>query len=258
MNHLCAFYENIDSATLTEINTVVDDVLTRSGTKRFLVPQQFNNILWAAALGTNVTRAQIATPSVGVRRMSLEVVPRVRGAAAFDRNRFQIFIPPSPIPLIASEEISFMGAEDAAGANNIYGLVALGPASRPAIPSGDIRLVRATGSTTLTPNQWTTVTVTPELSLEPGKYQLIGFLPISAGCIAARALITGQNFRPGVPGIAASEAVAVDFDMERLERLEFEPMGEFTHINPPQFQFLSASADTTQTVFMWVIRTGAV
>lgn len=258
MNHLCAFYESLDSATLTEIDNVVDDVLTRSSAERFLVPNEFNNILWAAALGANITRAQIAAPSVGVRRMSLEVVPRVRGAAAFTRTMLEIFIPPAPIPLIASEEIAFQAAEDATGNSAVYGLVALGPKTQPALPAGDIRLIRATGATTLTANRWTTVTVTPELSLEPGRYTLIGFLPISAGCIAARALITGQNWRPGVPGIAAAEATAVNFDAERIERLEYEPMGEFTHINPPQFQFLSSSADTSEVVFMWVIRTGAV
>lgn len=257
MNHLCAFYESIDSASLVELNTVVDDILTRSGTKRFLIPGEFNHILWAAALGTNVTRAQIVTPSLGVARQSFEIIPRRRGDASFSLTHRQIALPPAPVPLIPSEEISVQAAEDAAGASSVYTLIALGPETQPALPTGLVRMIRGTGATPLTANTWTTVSITPDLSLEPGRYQLIGFIPISAGCIAARAIITGQTWRPGMPGLAASEAAAVDFDPIRDEQLMFEPMGEFTHVNLPQFQFLSASADTSEVVYLYVIRTGA-
>lgn len=256
MNHLCAFYESIDSASLIEINNVVDDVLTRASEERFLVPEEFDHLLWAAALGPNVTRAKVETPSLGVRRMVTEIIPRKRGGVAFDLSKPQIFLPPAPIPLTASEELAFHAAEDAVGASAIYGLIALGPASQPAMPTGDLRIIRATGTTTLTPNKWTTVSVTPELSLEPGRYALIGFIAISANAIAARALITGQNWRPGMPALTGSEAAAVDFQILNLERLHFEMMGEFTHINPPQFQFLSSAADTSETVFMYVIKVG--
>lgn len=256
MNHLCAFYESIDSASPIEIDNVVDDVLTRASAERFLVPEGFNHVLWAAALGPNVTRAKIETPSLGVRRMSTEVIPRRRGAITFDLSKPEIFVPPSPIPLTPSEELAFHAAEDAAGASAVYGLVALGPATQPALPAGDLRIIRATGATVLTANKWTTVSMTPELSLEPGRYMLIGFLAISANAIAARALITGQNWRPGMPALAGSEAAALDFAPMRLEQLNFEQMGEFTHINPPQFQFLSSAADASETVFMYVIKVG--
>ena len=256
MNHLCAFYEVIDSASLIEINNIVDDVLTRASDKRFLVPAEFNNVLWAAALGPNVTRAQIVTPSLGVRRMSTEIIPRRRGGIIFTLGFPEIFVPPAPLRLTPSEELALHASEDGAGTTAIYGLIALGPATQPAVPAGDLRIIRATGTTVLTPNKWTTVTVTPELSLEPGTYMLIGFLAISANAIAARALITGQNWRPGMPALAASEAAAVDYQALNLERLHFEPMGTFTHINPPQFQFLASAADTSQTVFMYVIKVG--
>lgn len=254
MNHLCAFYESIDSASLVEIDNIVDDVLTRASNERFLVPEEFNHLLWAAVLGPNVTRAKIESPSLGVRRMSTEIVPRRRGSTTFDLNKLEIFVPPTPIKLIESEEIAVHASEDAAGASPVYGLVALGPATQTALPAGDLRIIRATSATVLTPNKWTTITVTPELSLEPGTYELIGFLPVSATAIAARAIITGQHWRPGMPALAGSEAAVVDHQALNIERLHFEPMGEFTHINPPQFQFLASAADTSQTVFLYVIK----
>jgi hypothetical protein len=65
MHHLAAFFASIDSATPVELNTIVDDVLTRSGATRFSVPREFNYIQWAAALGPNVTRARLDSPTLG-------------------------------------------------------------------------------------------------------------------------------------------------------------------------------------------------
>jgi hypothetical protein len=136
----------------------------------------------------------------------------------------------------------------------VYVLVALGPATQPAVPGGQLRIIRATGTTTLTPNAWTTVAVTPEQSIEPGTYELIGFIAISANAIAARAIITGQVWRPGLPALNGSEAAALDFNRVPLQELMFEPMGTFDHQNFPQFQFFAAAADTAETVYLYVIK----
>jgi hypothetical protein len=254
MHHLCAFYASIDSATPVELNTIVDDVLTRSGATRFSVPKDFNFIQWAAALGMNVTRAKLDSPTLGVQRQTLEIHPRQRGSSLFTPGNPTIFLPPVPIPLTPTEELSALAAEDAAGASAVYVLVALGPATQPAVPSGQLRIIRATGTTTLTPNVWTTVTVTPEQSIEPGTYELIGFIANSASAIAARAIITGQVWRPGLPAISGSEATAMTFNRNPLQELMFEPMGTFDHQNFPQFQFLATGADTAETVYLYVIK----
>lgn len=254
--HLVAYSSSIDSATPTQLDTLVDDVLTRTGTTRYLVPDDYRYIMWSAALGVSLTRAYLSSPSLQVRRTYAEIIPHRRGANAFSLDGLQVHVPIAPIELTATEELEALAAEDATGAEREYVLVALGPGERPAIPTGDIRIVRATATTTLTANAWTTVTVTPELSLEPGEYSLIGFLPISAGCIAARALFTGAVYRPGVPGLAGSEAAARSFDPATLPGVQWYEMGSFTHLTIPQFQFLSASADTSETVIMWVVKTG--
>jgi hypothetical protein len=254
--HLVAWRQSIDSATLAELDVVPDDVLTRSGAKRFLVPPDYRFVQFAFATGPNLVDARIRTPSLGVRRMDLNIVPRRRGAETLDLARVEIMRPPRPIMLTPTEEISALGAEDAAGAAVVNVLVALGPETLPPAPPGDVRLVRFLGATTLTPGVWTTVPVTPEFSLEPGSYTLIGFLPISAGCIAARALFVGGTYRPGYPGLAGTEAAAASFNFANLAPFFGVALGSFTHITIPQFQYLSASADTTEVVYAYVVKTG--
>lgn len=254
--HLVAYQQSIDAATLTAINTVNDDVLTRQGATRFVVPTDYNNIRWAVALGANLSRAHVEAPSLEVRRVRADIIPHVRGGSALSATGPEIWKPPVPVALTPSEEMEVNVTEDAAGASQVDVLVSLGMADLPAAPDGDRRRVRATGTTTLVARAWTTVPLTLEMSLEAGLYALVGFLPISAGVIGARALITGQVFRPGKPGRAAAEVTARDFDGSSWY---FEPeydMGEFDHLNFPQFQFYSVSADVAETVIADVVKIG--
>ena len=256
VTHLAAYYQSIDATDLTAINTVVDDVLTRTGLTRFLVPSVNNYLHWAVATGVGLTRAQLVAPSLAVRRMSTEIAPRRRGARTLSLLGPEIFKPPRAIPLTPTEELEAQVVEDVTGVDALTALVCLGPDVLPAMAAGDIRAIRATGEVDTVANVWNTLTVTPDLSLEPGTYELVGFIPISATCIAARALITGQVFRPGMPGLAGAEEAAADFDMALYKELMFYAMGSFTHLTVPQFQFLTSGIDTTETVLLYAIKTG--
>jgi hypothetical protein len=85
---------------------------------------------------------------------------------------------------------------------------------------------------------------------------LIGFIPISANVLAARALIVGQNTRPGVPGISGTEGVARDFDPASRAIMQPYDMGRFTHLTIPQIQFFASVADTVETVILSLVKTG--
>lgn len=257
--HLAAYFQSVDSATLTPIAVVVDDILTRPAADRFQVPTDYKTLHAAAALGPNLTRAQITTPSLEVRRETLDVIPHERGASAFTANGQRVYVPARDVDLEGTENIQFQASEDGAGATALYGLIWLkAPGVLPPMPDGDIRMVRATAGVTLTPNAWTTVSPTLEKDLQPGTYSLVGFFPSSANIIAARALFTGQNYRPGMIGIQGAEAVARNFDPEVLGHLHYYNMGSFAHTNVPQFQFLATAADTSEAVVLYVIRTGGV
>ncbi len=255
--HLCAFQQSVDSATLVAINNVVDDVLTRTSVTRFLIPPLYNRIRWAAAAGQNLTRAQIITPSLLVRRMNPEVAPRKRGSEGFTLTAPEIFLPQRPLILVPGEEIEFDTAEDGAGATQMDGFVALSLDVLPPVPDGDIRIVRATGTTTLALRAWTSVVLTLDSSLEAGVYALVGFIAMSATVVAARAIITGQPNRPGVIGFQGAESAAVDFEAALFNQTIYYDMGHFTHITVPAIQFFAGAADVAETVYLYVVRIAA-
>lgn len=253
--HLTAWHESIDTASLGRITAVNDDVLTPDGTDRHFVPDEYNYLRAAFAGGPNITRAQIVTPSLDVRRYNLEVIPRNQGDLSIDLTHPQLYIPREPIELIPGESIEAQIAEEGATTANLV-LAWLGPRELPPMPNGNIRMVRATGTTTLTADTWTSVTLTLDTSLEPGRYTVVGFLPISANVSAARLILPGQVWRPGVIGLPGAEDAAVDVDMERIDHLMWYNMGEFVHSQIPQCQFLADTADTAQTVFLYLVRSG--
>jgi len=256
VKHLCGFYISVDSATLTPVTTLVDDVLTRPATDRYSVPSDLNKIAWAAGCGVNVTRLQVVAPSLAVRRMTCDVIPIDRGAAGFTATSPKAFIPHADIVLTPTENFMVYGSEDGAGATAMYALVCLqAPGPAPAMPAGDFRVVRGTATATLTAQAWTTFTLTLEYDLEPGTYHLVGFIPGSAGLIGGRAIFTGQGYRPGMPGVQGTASTFQQHDRENFEGLMWEDLGQFTHVNVPQFQFFSASADTAETVELYVVKT---
>lgn len=254
--HLAAWFESVDQAALARINLVQDDILTPSGTERFLVPVDYHFLHMLAALGANITRAQFITPSLSVQRQNLEVTPRVEGAVAFSLDLIEVMKLMRPLSLAPTETMEAQTAEDGAGATAQYMLAWLGPQQLPPMPDGVIRRVRATGTTTLTANAWSTVPLTLDNDLEPGTYALVNFIPNSATGIAARAAITGQTYRPGMPCLPGAEDVAMEYNGANLERLGYYNMGTFTHINVPQFQFLASAGDTAERVFLDIIRIG--
>ena len=254
--HLCGWRQTIEAPILAELDLIPDDVLTRSGTKRFLVPADYRFVQFAVATGGNLTDARLRTPSLTVRRMDVVITPHRRGGQFISPGWPEVHRPPRPVMLAPTEELTALASEDASGADTLTVLCALGPETLPPAPAGDVRTIVFQGNTTLTPGVWTTVPVTPEYSLEPGSYSLTGFIPISANCIAARVIFPAGTYRPGYPGFAGTYAVANDFNPTTISPFWNVNLGTFTHITIPQFQFLASAADTVQTVVAFVVKVG--
>jgi len=253
--HLAAWYESTYGVTEYEINAVKDDVLTRTSDERFLVPADLSRIRWGAALGTNLTRAYYYSPSIETRRMRPDIIPHVTGGVAFNLSKMEIFKPLAPIELVPTEELSAKCTLGGSAAAPAYVLASLSREPLTARPAGDIRCIRCTGSTTLTAGSWTSVKITPDISLEAGEYSLIGLLGISTGALAVRAIITGQVWRPGAPALAGSESAVKDAHLDPLWAVQDYEMGRFTHMTVPEIQFLSNSADTSEVVYLYVVKT---
>lgn len=253
--HLAAWFENIDQVALGRINTVQDDVLTPSGTDRFLVPAEYRWIHWAFATGANLSGARIVTPSLEVNKSDLDIIPHADGNDLLTKASPSIWIPPRRIELIESENIEVQTSEDGATTTQ-QAFVALGTENNDPMAAGQIRSIRASGTTTLTADQWTPVTLTPESSLEPGKYQLVHFMCHGVTPIAARFLPQGGGFRPGMFCSAAASPAQFDWNASIWDRMGWFNMLDFTHITFPQIEIFATAGDTVQTVQMWVIRTG--
>ena len=255
--HTFAFYESIAANTTKEVNTVQDDVLTRTATTRFMVPAGLKNLYWGFVGGQYLGDAYIFAPSLEVKRFRCRIFPKKVGDTVLDKDNAELWVPSRPISLKETEEVSLIAQNTSGSASSpTVGVFALGADALPPPPAGDIIIVRATGTTTLTAYAWTTVKVTPEVQLEAGVYSLVGFVPISAGAVAARAIIPGQVWRPGVPAIAGSEPSALDFEHDLFRVLPLYEMGRFSHLAIPEFQFLSKSADTTEVVYLYLVKVG--
>lgn len=259
--HLAGWTGSADQATLAAIATLTDQVLTpATGTGRYLVPNEKPFLWWGMAGGISLVRAQLVTPSLGTKRESLEVIPHKRGTdETLTKTGPELWIPPKAIPLIGTESIEMDTSEDGAGASRMTGFASFGPATLPPMPDGEIRRSRFTGTTTLAARAWSLVTLTPDVTLEPGTYQLVRAFVYSAGGVMGRFVFQGGGYRPGVPamsGTAEGDGFDFDGDYAQLPIVGYA-MGEFTHLTIPQLEMFSISADTTETVIMDIIRTGA-
>lgn len=255
--HMAAWFESIDQAALGRINTVQDDVLTPSGPDRFLVPRNKNWLQWGFATGANLSGARIVTPSLEVAKSDLDIVPFQDGDDNLNRIAPSIWIPKRFIELEPSENIELQTSEDG-GTTTQQGFVVLGDAENAPMPPGNIRSIRLTGTTTLTADGWTSVTLTPESTLEAGTYMMVHFAAYGVSVVAARWLPQGGGFRPGMFGFSGASPAQFHHVTEPWDRLGWFGMLEFTHITLPQIQYFATAGDTAQTVQMYAIRTGDI
>jgi len=191
------------------------------------------------AWGEYITQAQLSSPSLRKETL-LDVSPVDRSPEPSSRPPLHDLFD-FPIPLVASEALNALLAEDGTGGQ--YSGMLAWLSDGPVTPvTGKVFTVRATGTTTLTPYSWTNVSLTFYQTLPAGRYQIIGMRARSTGLIAARLVIPGYSWRPGVIGFDA----ASDIGPDRFRYGKCGVFGEFDHDAPPTVDCLSRSADTSQ------------
>jgi hypothetical protein len=253
--HLFAYKETVPANTTKELTIVKDDVLTRTGDTRFMVPVGLHNVVFGFCGGVDLGDAYIKTASLETKRYIARIIPKNVAGVTVSKDAPEIYVPKVPLKLADTEEIMVVAQNtNNTTARDIVAVLALALDTLPAIPTGEPFVVKCTGTTTLTPFEWTSVKLIPEVTLPVGTYAITGMLPISSGCIAARLLIPGQVWRPGVFGVAGSEPSALDFAQGLLDKLPRYEMGRFPHNAIPEVQFLSASADTDEVVYLELVK----
>ena len=243
---LVGWSEEVDSATLTDIQALLDQHVTTDGDD-ILVPAFASNIIGVFAFGSNIICAQISSPTLR-KGLMLDVAP-------INESSEPVFPLPfvnrldRPIALTPGEGLRARVSEESSGATRVSVLVWLqGEYEEP--PEGEIHTVKATSTTTLTPYEWTLCPLTLTQQLEAGRYALVGARVESATAIAARFVIPGSEYRPGV--IACGSSVSKDNGIFREGR--FGMFGEFEHTFIPQVEILSDTADTAEVVYLDIVK----
>lgn len=256
--HLLAYTSNVGNVTDVELNVVEDSVITRSGPTRYVVPAGLNIIDYVTALAPNLIRSRIFTASAERNRTQLFIIPHFRSGNTLSSSGQKVSTYLRGVSLDPTEDISIKVTDNiATGTEDVYAFVQLSDGKASEIPNGPIRIVRCTSNTTLTAKKWSLVNITPDVQLEAGQYALVGFLPWSAGILAARVVLTGQVNRGGVIApTTATEAAMLEVSEEYYAYLEPYNYGIFDHRSLPQFEFFSITADTSEVVYLKILKIG--
>lgn len=198
MFHICASSALATQNIETDLTPVPDTILPVFNAHFF--PQDQPQLLFGAAMCTNISRARIQTPTLNkitnpfIRGVMNGLVPTSPGQVA---NYAQ-----NTLPLAAREEIISFGTQT--GAGNIRTTVLLGLLFQPQpIAAGSQYTMRGTSTTAVTANTWSLLTMVWQNQLPQGQYAVTGLQHQSANAQAARVIFLGGYYRPGSMSLAA-------------------------------------------------------
>lgn len=246
--HLAGYSESKDQAAIGVIAALADPSLTVSG-NNVQIPDFGEYLMGAYALGVNLTRAQLQSPSL--RRILNPEIRNINKTAAVVTRGQYLNLFGNPVKLDISEQMQAYAAEDGAGATRMSVLVWLGDGKVDKI-TDPIYTVRVTGATTLVGYAWTNGALTFDQVLPVGDYAIVGARFESAGMIAFRFLFQGSTPRPG--GIGVSTESLGDIDGQRYGG--WGVWGMFNSTTPPTVDYFSASADTSEIGALDLIKVG--
>ena len=112
------------------------------------------------------------------------------------------------------------------------------------------KAVRVTAATTLVAFNWTNAALTFDQTLPAGEYMVVGGRFNSAGLLAWRCVFPGLPWRPG--GIGVTSDGGPEGTIFRVGN--FGAWGSFRHNTPPTIDFCSATADTSETGHLDLIK----
>jgi len=237
--HLAGWSQSVDQPTVAPISALADPVLTVSG-NNIQVPDWANYLVGAAGVGVNLTRFQIQSPSLR-RILNYEVAPLNYQATPLN-PAVQADLFDHPIQLDPYEQLQAYCAEDGAGATRMNGLIWLGDGKLDQV-TGPVFSMRATASVTLTAYAWTNTAITFDQVLPVGNYAIVGARFFSTGLIAFRFVLQGQTARPGALGQIDNLKAILSNQREG----GWGNWGVFNSTSQPTMDFLSSSADTSET-----------
>lgn len=249
MHHTGAYNLSFTAANVeTELLAIVDNYFTIQN--NHFLPQRDTNLLYAAVLGVTLSRARILTPALGVIT-SPHIMPMSPLLSASSPQKFRDYSQ-DPILLKALEELQVFVTHTAAGAEQNVAILGFDMGRQPQ-PPGTVYTIRGTGVATLTANAWSNINpVVWNNNLPNGLYAVVGAVFQSATCLAGRIIFENTPYRPGGIG----QLLVTDWTDSLFRVGNLGVWGTFHNYAMPQIEYLASAADTTQTVFLDLVKIG--
>lgn len=254
MFHLALYSASIaNGSVLLQVAAVADVVVAPSGSG-FLVNAQVPRLMRVAGVGTNLSRVQLTSASL--RDYTPFDVNPVSAGTTIASPAPVVDFSDAPLPLAVNEELDAFAVQSNAGAQRAT--VGVWFCDGPTKPDNRRPFtVHWTATTTLTANAWTAVPITFDNGIPSGTFAILGSRAKSAGALFHRWIPRGGSaFRPG--GFA--QQAFTDNPMDGSRYSDYVPnWGEwlrFTNTTPPQCEFFSGSADTTEEGFLDLVQVG--
>ena len=243
MHHTLAWTSLQTTAVLTDMAPVPDSIIQIQNS-HFVLPKDMG--LWSAmAMGTNIQRARIRSPSLV--QVNPAYIRPLNGGLIPLSNPNRLWLARTPYVLKGHEETIVESIQNA-GVNQQITVVASLMDQYIEQPATPPYLIRITGTTTLVANAWTQISYTLETGLPVGRYAVTGAEMQSAGGQAFQLVFDNQFMRPG--GYMISSL------LNRAPQEQYEGWmgvwGYFDTISLPRILCLANSADTAQEGYLRV------
>lgn len=244
--HMLAYEEAIGTTADTDLDAIVDDVVTRVSDHFQL--QNPMGLLFAFANSATLTRGRVVTPNF--RQIARPYIRPIEAAAApgDDPNIADYSMNPLVIPALEEIQIELTSGI-AMGTEQAFGLLGVQSQFDPT-PRGDIFTLRGVSTTASVANVWSSLTTTWTDTLPNGTYAVVGGSGFAATAIAFRVIFEEQRWRPGfVASNSAGQRTAKIFRKGRLG-----VWGRFNNTAMPIVQTLNSAAVSTHEYYLDLIK----
>jgi hypothetical protein len=242
---LAAYDSNVTgTAAFVQINALTDQSQTIIN-NGFLIPPAYPRLAAAYLVGAHADIGLLTAPSLR-KYANYYISPADTAANPTDNPPFEYMGFYNPLPMTIGDRLE---ADVLNNTNTEHDEILVWLSDGKITPVfGPYFTVYCTSTTTLTADQWTLGSLTPQTSLEEGVYAVVGMHTHFNGAIAARLVPPGNlsTTRPGC--IAASDSDAPMPLVFRNGRL-----GEWFRFDAaifPQIEFLGNAATTSERVFL--------
>lgn len=233
-------------SSLTNIAAVSDPVAAISG--NFLYVPVLNNLIGAYAIGSNLTRAQLQSPTLA-SEVPYDITPIDSGTQP--ASPLPILLHPAdPIKLTTDEPLQALVTQTSSVPASVFVFLSDGALSK---VSGPIIRCRATFTSSGTGYTWQNASLTLTNQLAEGTYNLVGARAEAVHLLAARFVFTGGNntTRPGF----VCTGTAAKLEPVQFRNGELGVWGTFSNRVLPTVDSMSDGGTETVTLILDLIKT---